>query len=123
MPSKANDVVVGADGVVNGAADAGAAIAAKAADVKQVMVAAGHDVAGKAGEAKDAVAQSAVTARDAAGAALSAVGERLPRSGAEWQAVGREMLDGVRRNPKPYAAAAGLLLVGWLLGRRSSAAK
>ncbi|MDI1463414.1 hypothetical protein QEZ54_20750 [Catellatospora sp. KI3] len=116
MAGKDIDLTKAADDAAQAAAQAGRAVSEKAAALKDDAVVA-------AAAAKDTITEAAVAAKEKAGEVVHAVGERLPQSSDEWEAVGRDIVDSIRRNPKPWLVGAGVFAVAWLLGRSSARTK
>lgn len=134
MPNKDKDVAEAVEAVKLKAADAGRTVADQAEAAKQALADAGRAVASTAADVKEQVVETATAARDRVGDAavlavdrtgdaLTALDERLPHTAAEWEAAGRGLLDGIRRNPTPWLVGAGAVLVAYLLGRRASGSK
>ncbi|GHJ43540.1 hypothetical protein Cs7R123_08820 [Catellatospora sp. TT07R-123] len=116
MAGKQSDVTAAAEQVVDTAVQAGRAVADRAAAVRDDAVAAAAAATHRAGEA-------AAVAKDRAGEVVHAVAERMPHGAGEWEAVGRDIVDSVRRNPRPWLVGAGIFAFAWLLGRGSARTK
>ncbi|MBV1856038.1 hypothetical protein [Catellatospora tritici] len=127
MAGKDLDLTKAADDAAQTVVQAGKAVADKAAALKddavQAAAAAKETVTDAAVAAKETVTDAAVAAKEKAGEVVHAVGERIPQSSDEWEAVGRDIVDSIRRNPKPWLIGAGVFAVAWLLGRGSARTK
>ncbi|BCJ78109.1 hypothetical protein CS0771_76530 [Catellatospora sp. IY07-71] len=114
-----NGVAASASQLKETLAESGRAVAAQAGEVRHTLAESGHTLATQAGEVKDQVAATAALARDKAGEVVHDLAVKMPSSSQEWEAAGRDVMDSVRRNPRPWVVGAAVVTVVWWLARKT----
>lgn len=91
----------------------------RAEHMRETLVESGHAAAAYAGEVKDQVAATAVVAKDKAEEMAHALAEHIPSTPEEWEAVAKDIMESIRKNPRPWIIGAAVVGFLWLASRRT----